>query len=167
MADYQSTHVVDTSILIDLHIGSIIVQFFQLPYTFVTPDVILAELLEPRGDFLVSLGLEQKELASEQVVEVFQLRSFYRKPSVNDLFALVLARLLKASLLTNDKHLRKAASQEEIACHGSLWVLDEMVERNIILLSEATEALKCMCEKGSRLPLDEYNKRLKQWADLT
>jgi hypothetical protein len=101
MADYLSKYVVDTSILIDVYIGKILTQFFTLPYTFVAPDVIIAELHEPKGEILLALGLQQKDLTGEQVKEVIRLRKYYRKPSVNDLFALVLAQILAAPLLTN------------------------------------------------------------------
>lgn len=163
MADYLSTYVVDTSILIDMHIGKIVSQFFMLPYTFVAPDVIIAELNEPKGEMLLALGLQQKDLAGEQVKEVIRLRKNYRKPSVNDLFALVLARILVVPLLTNDGSLRKAAIQEKIPVHGTLWILDEMVERKIISHHEAATALKHMCDRRSRLPQDECDKRFEQW----
>ncbi len=164
MEGYPSKYVVDTSLLIDLYIGKIIGQFFQLPYTFIAPDVIIAELHEPAGKLLIELGLQQMELAGEEVLEVIQLRSRYPKPSVNDLFALILARLLKATLLTNDGNLRKAAEQEGIAVHGTLWVLDEMVQIKIISPLQAIEALQGMLNQGSRLPEDECEKRLSLWA---
>lgn len=163
MADYLSTYVVDTSILIDVHLGKIVTQFFTLPYTFVAPDVIIAELHEPEGKILLSLGLQQKDLTGEQVKEVIRLRKQYRKPSVNDLFALVLARMLAAPLLTNDGSLRRACIQENIPVHGTLWILDEMVERTIISHHKAITALKRMCDQGSRLPQDECGKRFERW----
>ena len=163
MADYQLRCVVDTSLLIDLHIGKIIAEFFQLPYTLVAPDVIIAELHEPDGKLLLKLGLQQGELTGDQILEVMQLRKQYRQPSVNDLFALVLARLLKATLLTNDGNLRKAAQQEEIPTHGTLWVLDEMVQLTVISPQRAGVALRSMCERGSRLPQEECDKRFREW----
>ena len=163
MVDYLSRCVVDTSILIDLHIGKLLTHFFKLPYQFIAPDVIMAELHEPSGTLLIELGLQQGELTGDQVVEVLQLRKRYSRPSVNDLFALVLAQALEATLLTNDGSLRKVADQQGITTHGSLWALDEMVRLRIISPIQAADALRTMFEKGSRLPLDECNKRLKKW----
>lgn len=165
MAEYPSKCVLDTSLLIDVYIGEIIVEFFQLPYSFVAPDVIIAELQEPDGKILMELGLRQGELIGSQVLEVIQLRELYRQPSVNDLFALVLARVLSATLLTSDGGLRKAAYQEGIPIHGIFWVLDEMVRLKIISQLRAADALKLMCERGSRLPQDECDKRLKKWSN--
>ena len=165
MVDYLSRCVVDTSILIDLHIGKVMVQFFQLPYHFIAPDVIIAELHEPSGTLLLELGLQQEELTGDQIVEVLQLRKQYNRPSVNDLFALILAKILEATLLTNDGSLRKVAQQQGITTHGTLWVLDEMVRLMIISPLQAADALRTMFEKGSRLPLDECNKRLQKWLE--
>lgn len=163
MADYLSKCVVDTSLLIDMYIGRIMVEFFKLPYSFVAPDVIIAELQEPDGKTLVEFGLQQGELTGSQILEVLQLRAQYRQPSVNDLFALVLARVLSATLLTSDGNLRKVAHQAGVPIHGTLWVLDEMVQLKIISQFRAADALKLMCERGSRLPQDECDKRLKKW----
>jgi len=157
--------VVDTSLLIDLYIGRILAEFFKLPYSFVAPDVIIAELQEPEGKVLMELGLQQDELAGSQILEVVQLRAQYRHPSVNDLFAFVLARSLGVTLLTNDGNLRKVALQEGVSVHGTLWTLDEMVRLKIISPLRAADALRLMCERGSRLPQDECNKRLAGWLE--
>ena len=164
MADSPSPLVPDTSLLIDLHVGGVLPELFRLPYTFVAPDVIVEELLEPEGHMLLDLGLQQRELVGEQVAEVVTLRSTYRRPSVNDLFALVLARHLRATLLTGDRHLREAAEKEQVEVHGSLWVLDEMVRHEIVPAERAADALRHMLRSGSRLPSDEAQRRIEQWS---
>ena len=89
MEDYPSSYIVDTSLLIDIYIGKIIVQFFTMSFRFIAPDVIIAELHEPDGSLLMELGLEQREFTGNQVLEVLELRKQFSRPSVNDLFALV------------------------------------------------------------------------------
>ncbi len=165
MVVYLSKYVVDTSLLIDLYFGEIAYEFFQLPYNFIAPDVIIAELQEPDSRLFIELGLQEHELTGSQILEVMELRSVYRHPSVNDLFALVLARLLSLPLLTSDGNLRKAAVQEGVQVHGTLWALDEMVRLQIISQVQAAGSLKLMCEKGSRLPQDECDKRLREWLE--
>ncbi len=165
MAEYHSKCVVDTSILIDLYIGKILAEFFQLPYSFCAPDVIIAELYEPDGQALLKLGLQQSQLTGSQILDVLQLRAQYRQPSVNDIFALVTAREIKAILLTNDGSLRKVAQAHEISFHGTLWVLDEMLRLHIIDPMRATIALQLMRKHGSRFPEDEYFKRFRAWCN--
>jgi rRNA-processing protein FCF1 len=165
MEDSPSICVVDTSLLIDIHFGKIVVPFFTLPYSFVAPDVIIAELKSIDSSMLIKLGLKKCELTGNQIQEVLQFRSRHRQPSVNDLFAFVTARSLRAILLTGDRNLRKLAEQEGILTHGTLWVLDEMIRLKIISPLQTAEALKLICERGSRLPVDECNHRLKNWSD--
>ncbi len=165
MAEYHLRCVVDTSILIDLHIARLLNEFFQLPYSFFAPDAIIAELHEPDGQSLLKLGLQQSQLAGSQILEVLQLRAQYRQPSVNDIFALVTAKEIKAILLTNDASLRKLAQAHEIPFHGTLWVLDEMIRLTIIESARAIIALQLMRLQGSHLPEDECHKRFRAWCN--
>lgn len=65
MADSRRIHVTDTNIWIDLDAGGVIHEAFQLPLRFIAPDVVIAELRVPDGRALVSLGLQQEELAGD------------------------------------------------------------------------------------------------------
>ena len=93
-------------------VGGLLRQSCRLPFRIVAPDVIVAELREPDGNSLVEYGLLIQELSGAQVQEVIPLVARYRRVSANDLFALILARALRATLLTGDRHLREVAEQE-------------------------------------------------------
>ncbi|MBE0467410.1 MAG: DUF3368 domain-containing protein [Candidatus Desulforudis sp.] len=67
-------------------------------------------------------------------------------------------------MLTGDKDLRTAAQDEGIVVHGTLWVLDQLVEQHAAPPHEIAAALKRMLQKGSRLPRLECEKRLRRWA---
>ncbi|MBA3945082.1 MAG: hypothetical protein H0X37_11035 [Herpetosiphonaceae bacterium] len=97
------------------------------------------------------------------MLQVQELRIRYRRLSVNDLFALVLAQSLGALLLTGDEHLRKAATQEQINTHGTLWLLDEIVRLEIISTLQAVDALQRMLDGRRRLPLAASEMRLRVW----
>lgn len=163
MMDLRRIHVTDTNIWIDLYAGGIIHEAFQLPLRFVAPDVVIAELHEPDGEALGSLGLQQDELASDEVRLVVQLASRYPAPSRVDLFTLALAKARGAVLLTGDRHLRRAAEQEKVPVYGTLWILDELVRQGIVTPQKAAQALEKMRAKGTRLPRAECERRLKQW----
>lgn len=163
MRGSRSLCVVDANILIDLHVGGLLRQVFLLPLRLVAPDVVIVELQEPDGERLMEYGLQSATLAGVQVLEVVSLRARHRQVSANDLFALVLARALKATLLTGDRHLRQVAAQEGIDVHGTLWVLDEMVRLRVITPPRAAEALEQMLARGSRLPWAECQRRLQEW----
>jgi uncharacterized protein YacL len=163
MKDSPSPCIVDANILIDLHGGGLLREFFRLPFRLVAPDVIIAELHDPGGEMPIEHGLESAELAGDQVLEVAALLVHYRSVSTNDLFALVLARTLKATLLTGDRHLARVAALEKVPVHGTLWVLDAMVRLEVIAPSQAAQALQRMLARGSRLPQTECQRRLQKW----
>ncbi len=164
MADSQQEFVTDSNIWIDLYFGELLEEVFKLPFKFIAPDVIIEELETPSGEDLLVLGLKEKELSSSLVAEVVRLTGKYSRPSINDIFALVLARHLELTLLTGDGELRKAAKKERVEVHGILWLLDVMVERKVITPARAIKALKLMLANGSRLPQEECRKRFKLWG---
>lgn len=163
MMDSPPLCVVDANILIDLHIGGLLREFFRLPFRLVAPDVIIAELYDPNGEMLTEHGLQSEMLSGAQVQEVASLVARHRRVSTNDLFALVLARTLKAMLITGDRRLRQIAVQQGVVVHGTLWVLDEMVRLKVVAPPQAAQALEQMLARGSRLPQAECQRRLRQW----
>ncbi len=163
MTDSRPRFVLDTNILVDLHHGELTEAFFSLPYQFLTPDVIVEELVTPEGESLLKFGLRQVELAGQQVLDVITLRARERQVSTNDLFAWVLARDENATLLSGDRRLRRLAEQKRVPVHGLLWVLDEMVSLGVIPPAQAEAALTQMRACGARLPEDECEQRLRRW----
>lgn len=163
MMAFRSICVTDTNFWIDLDTAELVGPIFRLPFEWQAPDVIVAELERPEGDSLVGQGLRVCELDGRQVAEVVALAAAYPRPSRADLFALVLARAQQALLLTGDRHLRQAAEQEGVRVHGTLWLLDEMVERSVLEPVKAAEALLRMREGFRRLPAEEVDRRLRRW----
>lgn len=155
--------VVDANVLIDLYLSELLRELFHLPLDLVAPDVVIAELLQPDAKEVLAYGLRQAELSGQQVEEVAFLRAQYRRLSASDLSAFVLARSLNGMLLTNEGPLRKLAQQEGLPVHGTLWLLDWMVESDVIPPGQAAEALKRMLSCGSRFPRAECKKRFQGW----
>ena len=155
----------DTNIWIHLHDGNLLAEAFEVPFEFVSPDVIVAELEpgDPTGEALLELGLRQITLAPEAVMRVAALAAEYTAPSVNDLFALVLAEQLGVPLLTGDGHLRNVAHLLDMQVAGVLWLLDKLVDDGITGPGRAADALQAMLSKGARLPERECRARLRRW----
>lgn len=155
--------VTDSTVWIDLDRAGLVEEMFRLGHELRAPDVIIAELLEPLGSELVERGLIAVELTGAQVLEVERLVAQYPRPSSGDVFALEVAVVHRATLLTGDRALREAATRERVAVHGTLWVLDRMVEQKLLTPPLAAGALEAMVMRRGRFPDGEVTKRLNRW----
>lgn len=157
--------VLDSNVVIDLHVGGILHEALRhLAAEVVIPDVIVEEeLQEPSGKLLQQYGVRIVELSGEEVLEVSQLAARYKGPSRRDLFALVVARSRNAILLTGDEHLREAARKEGVSVHGTLWIMDGLVRREHMAPKRAAQALEKMLAAGRRLPRHECEQRMRRW----
>ena len=156
--------VTDTNIWIDLENGRILTEIFKLPYQFVTPDFALGEFISPGWQTLQNLGLTIHSLESESILELVYLRQNHHQVSVVDLSALLLAKALRASLVTGDRRLRELALSQGLSVHGVLWILDEMVVHQAVSPSQSAEVLRRMISNGARLPAGECQRRLERWG---
>jgi rRNA-processing protein FCF1 len=164
MPTSQYPYAIDSNVLIDINHGRLMTAFFRLPLQFVTTDFILYELENPCSSCLVSRGLAVAELTPKSIKRLQSLAVKYRQPSSPDLSVLVLAEILDIILLTGDDNLRKAAKKEGREVHGTLYIMDLMVDKfGLIERETAASALDLMRTCGSRLPHRECDRRLRKW----
>jgi predicted nucleic acid-binding protein len=97
-------------------------------------------------------------MSGSLIEEVYILRQQYRKLSINDLLALVLAKHKNCQLLTGDKALRTLANSFNIEVHGTIWLVTEMIQYQKITNEEARLAFDKMKACGARLPWKEVEK---------
>lgn len=152
----------DANILIDMDVGGLLEAMFRLEEGFAVPDVLYIEELEEQHGELPALGLQVLPLQDEGVEAAMALLDVYHGPSTNDLFALQLARQENCPLLTGDGALREAATTEGVELRGTLWLVEAMVERNIISVDRASAAYDEMKRNGRRLPWPEVDKQIKR-----
>jgi predicted nucleic acid-binding protein len=74
--------------------------------------------------------------------------------------ALALAIQERCPLLTGDKDLRVAAKKEGVEVHGTLWIIEELLNQKIIQQNQAKDSFDAMRVKGSRLPWGDVEKLL-------
>ena len=155
----------DTSVLIDLERGSLLEAAFELPYRVVIPDLLYErELKHHGGNDLLTLGLVVVDLTGDQV----ELARTYRRerPALSwpDVFALALAAATGGTLLTGDRRLRTLAVEKHVACHGLLWLLDEMHLNGIPKDHLHTGLQSIGAHPRCRLPRREVEERLARYA---
>ena len=77
--------------------------------------------------------------------------------------ALALAMQEKCPLLTGDKDLRVAAKSEGVEVHGTVWIIEELLNHKLIKQVQAKGSFDSMKAKGSRLPWGDVEKLLNKW----
>ncbi|WP_409011109.1 DUF3368 domain-containing protein [Aeromonas salmonicida] len=142
----------DANILIDLEEGGLLDDFFRLPYRFSIPDILYFEELEIQHSHLLGLGLELGELSPTTMTYAVRLIEQANGPSRNDCFALALAKQEACPLLTGDQALRTFAHKNDVIVKGTIWVVEEMVQKGVIAIDVARTAYTRMQNSGRRLP---------------
>ena len=155
-------YISDANIFIDLDVGGLLREMFDLPFTFAVPDILYIEELEEQHADLPGYGLQIKKLSSESIEYAVTLRARYKGPSDNDFFAFVLAKQEDCPLITGDAQLRKVALDEKVELRGTLWIVEQMIEKGLLTCDAAREAFDIMKSKGRRLPWKEAETMVKR-----
>ena len=156
----------DTSVLIDAERGSFLETCFGLPFVFVVPDLLYRQELEEHGGpALIQLGLRVEELDGDGVSLALGYRRGHRSLSLPDSFALALARLNSWILLSGDGGLRDLARSEGVACHGVLWLIDQVFEHDLATADQVCSCLQAIASHPRcRLPRLEIRKRTRLYC---
>ncbi len=152
----------DANILIDMDVGGLLEVMFRLGFAFAVPDILFEEELKSRHPRLPDLGLDILELTAEMIDDATRLivRYGHRRISRNDLLALALARWKGCPVLTGDAGLRLACNEQGIDVHGTIWLMGQMLNDELVDSETAAEAYRAMREGGSRLPWREVDRQL-------
>lgn len=155
--------VTDTNVWIDLQTGNLLDNVFELDARWLIPDLIGHELGEDVKQLLIEWGLEERSLSGDEIEAVVELGTTYSAPSRTDIATLVVARAENGILVTGDQALREAAQEENIDVHGTLWVVDALVETDTTAPGEAARALQLMMEADRWLPRSAVHERIEAW----
>lgn len=164
----------DANILIDMEAGQLLPLFFSLPYGFGMPDSVYAEEIEPGTPGLDGLGLRLLEVRGDWVSYAFGLTEKYTEkfkgqkgeaPNHNDYLALAAAKQEQGRLLTGDGNLRIVAQSESVRCHGTVWLLEEMLKARLIAVDACESAVARMKDSGRRLPWSEIADRMDRYRN--
>jgi len=156
--------VTDANIIIDLDAGGLLGEIFRVPeLEFCVPDVLYEEELAHKYGALPGLGLKVLSQTGDAVAYVADLKARYRRASINDLFALALARRQGCPLLSGDGALRAAAQAEEVEVHGTLWLVEALYVSGLVTMERVEEAYGRMRRDGSRLPWMEIDAQIGRW----
>jgi predicted nucleic acid-binding protein len=159
--------ITDTNVFFDIIGIGALPEFFALDFEIYTTDFVIQEILESDQQLQIESFIRSKSLnvfkfTAEELVEIknFQTQRIFK--GITDKTVLWKSHQLKCPLLTGDKKLRNEAEDLNIEVHGSIWVINELVEKQIVTAIQGIELLEKLKLINSSLPLDEIDKLLQR-----
>lgn len=159
--------ITDVSVFFDIYHIRALPEFFALDFEVCTTDFVRKEILqeEQREEFEIYIRSNQLmiiHLTPDEVEEVkaFETKRFFK--TLPDKTVLWKAVQLKCTLLTGDKKLRSEAEDNCIEVHGSIWVVQMIVEAKLITAAKGIELLEKLKIVNDGLPKDEIDKLIKR-----
>ncbi len=157
----------DANILVDLVDVGLLEQATRLPIQLVVPDIVLNEVTRPAQIAVIELLVSRGELTvlqanAEQIAMIADLSSELRALSIPDCAVLILGQMNRATILTNDSHVRRYALKVNLECHGTLWLLRRLAESGLASRGHVRAGLERLKVINPRLPRHELDILLKQ-----
>ena len=162
--------ITDACFLIDLIDIDLFEEFLGLGYQVHITSSVFAELEGDEYVKPVSNSIKQQAVslynltAADQAALEKLMRKNPSRLSEPDCSCLYLAKEINATILTCEKLLTKVAKNLNLDVHGSLWIMDRLLDASMITKRIAYRKLKGLMSINPRLPVIEYKKRLKRWG---
>lgn len=129
--------ITDTNVFIDLIKSETLDAFFQCPLTFFTSDLVISEIKVPEQliqlERYVSIGkLQVLELSADELRAAYFLKTECNLKRITDKSLLLKAIEMQACLLSGDRDLRKEGERAGLEVHGTLWVVQQIWEYQLL-----------------------------------
>lgn len=161
----------DANILIDIIKLNLVAEFFTISWEFHSPSIIVySELYDSQvielTPYIKSGKLILDDFSAEELEEISLINRGKPQLSDKDCSAFFCAKKLNAALITSDNNLRSFAKSKRLDVHGHFWVLDHLVEEDIISPEIAILKLAELDIVNPRLKLhrEECDKRIALWS---
>lgn len=160
--------VTDVSVFFDLYEIQVLPEFFALDWEIYTTGFVYNEILQADQKEVFEVFERSKQLkilnfSAEEEQEVRHFKTRLNIRSIADKTILYKALQLEAVLLTCDKKLRKEAEGHALEVRGSIWVIVQLVEKDIVPKTRGIELLEKLKTTNTRLPFSEIDKLIQEW----
>jgi predicted nucleic acid-binding protein len=164
----------DANVFIDLESMGILDLWFQLDHQTITSSFVVVEL--ENGDHANALASIRAGQVIEAVISSDEMEEFAELQqtcapeglSMTDVSVLFLAIRENAMLLSGDKPLRHQAKLRSIEVHGTLWIMDQLVDSRILAQKVAAQRLETLLLQTGReqryLPKGDCHARIARWS---
>jgi predicted nucleic acid-binding protein len=158
--------ITDTNIFFDIISIGALPEFFSLDYEICTTEFVIEEIIESDQKEAIEVFIRAKEIyvigfSSEEIGEIQSFSTSKTFKGITDKSVLWKSYQLKCPLLTGDKKLRMEAEANGIDVHGTIWVIDTLVENGLIDRFKGIELLERLKSVNSSLPFDEIDKLIR------
>lgn len=159
--------ITDVSVFFDLYHLKVLSEFFALDLEVHTTDFVYNEIInsDQKSEFTVFERIKKLHIIKITAIEEDQIRAmeFSRSnKSFADRTILWKAKQFKCALLTGDSKLRKEAEVHGLEVHGSIWVINQLIENELVSQGKGIELFKQMKLVNPRLPMEEIERLIKR-----
>jgi predicted nucleic acid-binding protein len=157
----------DASVLVDMADTGLLGPLTKLPYQFVVPDFVFKEITRVEQREIVERLVTTKRLSvlTASADDLRLMEEMLRdQPALSfaDCSVVVLAARHSALILTNDSRMRMVSERKHLVCHGTLWIIRQLVQETIVTAERARRALLLLLESNSRLPKADCDRLLRE-----
>jgi predicted nucleic acid-binding protein len=158
--------ITDTNVFFDvINIGAL-PEFFSLDFEICTTDFVIAEIRQSHQWEMVDAFIRAKKLTvfdftTQEIDDVQNFESTKNLKRITDKSVIWKSLQLQCSMLTCDKRMRDIAESIGLEVHGSLWVITELMSRNLISNEKALALLDALKRTNDWLPKHEIEKIIK------
>ena len=160
--------ITDTNIFFDIISIGALPEFFSLDYEICTTVFVLQEIMHSDQKEAIEVLVRAKELTifefdSDEIDEIEDLKTSKTFKGITDKSVLWKSLKMNCPLLTGDKKLRTEAESQGVEVHGTIWVMETLIEKNQIDRTKGIHLLETLKVVNSSLPLDEIDKLIKKY----
>jgi predicted nucleic acid-binding protein len=157
--------ITDTNVLFDVIKIGALPEFFSLDFDICTTVFVIDEIKsspqrEQVETFIRSKQLTVFEFNGEDIEDIINFETCRHLNRLTDKSVIWKSLELKCPMLTGDKKMKEVAENIGISVHGSIWVIDELYNYNLISTEKTIELLEQLMKTNSWLPRNDIEKRI-------
>jgi rRNA-processing protein FCF1 len=158
--------ITDTNILFDVISIGALPEFFSLDYEICTTVFVIEEIKRSDQEEAIEVFIRSKQIniinfSAEEIDEIQGFSTSRNFKGITDKSVLWKSLQLECPLLTGDKKLRNEAEDHGIEVHGSIWVIESLVQNELIDKTKGIQLLESLKQVNSSLPYDEIEKLIR------
>jgi len=160
--------ITNTNIFFDIISIGALPELFSLDYKIFTTVFVIQEIKQSDQKESIEVFIRAKELTviefgSDEIDEIEEFKTIKNFKGITDKSVLWKSMKLNCPLLTGDRKLRSEAENQGVEVHGTIWVIERLVEKNLINLARGVHLLETLKQVNSSLPFDEIDKLIKKY----